>query len=112
MESATPAWGQIQTLDIALVVMALIYDGMLCAICAQPLDTNGQMVATTHFIGDENDRLWRYSDAAMHYDCFQAWEHRAEFIEKYNGTIGRTVWGNGTRHHMQHDGIVTSIPAN
>ena len=91
--------------------MALIYDGMTCAICEQPLDIDGPLVATTHFIGEPSDPLWRFSDAAMHYECFQKWEHRQEFIDKYNATMGKIIWGNGTRHHMKVDGSIESVPA-
>ena len=63
--------------------MALIYNGIRCAICDQKIDLKGQYVATTHFIADPNDPLWRYSDAAMHSACFEAWEHRSEFEAKY-----------------------------
>lgn len=91
--------------------MALIYEGMTCAICDQPLDIEGPFVATSHFIGDQNDPLWQFSDAAMHYDCFQKWEHREAFVKKYNETIGQMVWGNGTRHYMNPDGSVHSVKA-
>jgi hypothetical protein len=89
--------------------MALLYDGMTCAICDQPLDINGALVATSHFIEDASDRLWPFSDAAMHYDCFQDWKHREAFVRKYNETIGQIVWGNGTRHHMNSDGNIVSL---
>jgi hypothetical protein len=73
--------------------------------------TDGPLVATSHFIGEPTDPLWRFSDAAMHYECFQEWEYRQEFVDKYNATIGKIVWGNGTRHHMKADGLIESIPA-
>jgi len=93
--------------------MALIYQGIKCAICGLEIDIDREKlyVATTHFIGDPGDPLWSFSDAAMHYDCFQAWPHREEFVQKYNATIGRIVWGNGTRHRMHTDGRVESVPA-
>jgi hypothetical protein len=93
--------------------MALIYKGIKCAICGREIDIDlkGSYVATTHFIGDSNDPLWRFSDAAMHYECFQAWPHREEFVQKYNSTIGQRVWGNGTRHLMYPDGRVESVLA-
>ena len=43
-----------------------------CALCGELLG-DGEIVATTHFIGDRNDPLWRFSDASMHYECFQRW---------------------------------------
>jgi hypothetical protein len=91
--------------------MALIYNGIKCAICDTEIDLAGPLVATTHFIGDTADQLWRFSDAAMHYECFQAWPHREEFVSKYNTTIGQRVWGSGTRHLMYPDGRVDSVPA-
>jgi hypothetical protein len=47
--------------------MALIYDGIECSICGSTLDLKEQYVATSHFISDQNDALWQYSDSAMHY---------------------------------------------
>ena len=44
----------------------------------------------------------------MHRECFLSWEHRSEFVELYNSTVARDVWGNGTRHHMHPDGSITS----
>jgi hypothetical protein len=93
--------------------MALIFDGTKCAICGREIDIHRKesFVATTHFISDSSDPLWRFSDAVMHYKCFQAWPHRDEFVRKYNSTIGQMVWGNGTRHLMHADGRVESVPA-
>jgi hypothetical protein len=42
--------------------------------------------------------------------CFQNWAHREEFIEKYNNSMGKIVWGNGTRHHMKSDDTIESVP--
>lgn len=91
--------------------MALIYEGMACAICDQSLDIHGAIFATTHFITDESDPLWRFSDAAMHYSCFEQWEHRGEFVKKYNATMGTMIWDDGTRQHMKMDGSIESVPA-
>ena len=33
-----------------------------------------EVVGTTHFIADQTDPLWQYSDAAFHKKCFDAWE--------------------------------------
>lgn len=89
--------------------MALVFEGMPCAICGHALDLYVRFVSTSHFIADEGDPLWRYSDAAMHSECFETWKHRSEFIDKYNNTIGQITWGNGTRHHMNADGSIDSI---
>ncbi len=48
-------------------------------------------------------------DAAMHSDCFMAWDKRAEFVRLYNDTMGKLTWGNGTYHRMEDDGRVNSL---
>jgi hypothetical protein len=53
---------------------------MICGVTLQPGDKIG---ATSHFIYDKNDPLWRYSDAPFHVACFEKWEHRAAFEAKY-----------------------------
>jgi hypothetical protein len=57
------------------------------------------MVATTHFIGDPEHPLWRYSDACIHQHCFSEWEHREEFVRTYNqSTMSQwhRMFDNGT----------------
>ena len=90
-------------------IMALVYEGIKCPLCGDIIDLKSRYVATTHFIADQNDPLWRYSDAAMHYGCFQNWEHRTAFVAKYNDSIGQIIWGNGTRHQMQKDGTIEVV---
>jgi hypothetical protein len=82
-----------------------------CSICDQVLAPDQKRIATTHFIESPSHPLWRYSDSNMHYDCFQDWAMREEFVSLYNSTIGRIRWGNGTRHEMASDGVVRSVPA-
>ena len=93
--------------------MALITQFTTCPLCGESVwdATDDEIVATTHFIADARDPLWAFSDAAMHYGCFQQWPHRQEFVAKYNQVMGHRVWGNGTRDHMRGDGKVESIPA-
>ena len=83
--------------------MALLFDGMKCPLCGGELRVSERMVATTHFIEDEKDPLWTFSDAAMHYECFQRWPLRQQFVSRYN-----QVMGNGTRHEMLEDGAIVS----
>ena len=64
--------------------MAIIITGKsACALCGQTLLAEQEIVGTPHFIADRKDPLWRFSDAAMHRTCLDAWEHRAEFVAKY-----------------------------
>jgi hypothetical protein len=92
--------------------MAIIIRGKSeCPLCGKALAEGQRLIGTQHFIPDPEDPLWRFSDAGMHYDCFQQWPLREQFVAKYNNTLGRQVWGNGTRHHMQDDGVIQSVPA-
>jgi hypothetical protein len=50
-----------------------------CSICDETLQEGDEIVATTHFIGDESDPLWRFSDSGMHRRCYETREHRDEF---------------------------------
>lgn len=87
--------------------MALIIDGKTaCALCGLVVQGGESIVATSHFIGDKADPLWRYSDAAMHRHCFMSWEKRAAFVKRYNAVVGPRVAGNGTRQSMRDDGSI------
>jgi len=90
--------------------MAIIFSGTKCAICGQilrgkPCD-NREYVATSHFIGDRFHHLWRFSDAAMHKQCFMNWEHRKEFVQLFNETVGKQISVNGVSFHMAEDGDI------
>ena len=82
---------------IRYLAMALIYNGIKCAICHREIDLKGQYVATTHFIADPKDPLWRFSDAAMHRSCFEQWEHRDEFTAKYEAFKAHLPRDRGSR---------------
>lgn len=52
-----------------------------CALCAQPLST--PMFSTTHFIGEESDEFWPYSDTSMHWHCYAAWPKQPRFAARW-----------------------------
>jgi hypothetical protein len=81
---------------------------MPCALCGQIIGKDDQIVATSHFIGDDSDPLWRFSDAAMHKACFLEWDQRDHFIEKFNQIVPSITRGN-IYHHMTEDGTIVSI---
>ncbi len=89
--------------------MAILYDGIECSICGNVIVDLKKVVATTHFISDEHDELWRFSDSAMHAECFANWKHREAFVNRYNQTMGAIVWGSGSRHEKQPDGRIEII---
>ena len=89
--------------------MALILLGKTeCAICKVVLAEGEHIVATSHFIADRSDPLWRFSDAAMHKACFLGWNQRENFVEKFNQIVSPLTFGNGTYHHMEPDGTITN----
>jgi len=69
--------------------MALVWEGMPCAICEKPIEDpmGGDVVATTHFI-EPGHPLERYSDAAFHEKCYNDWEHRDEFSALHEKVMG------------------------
>lgn len=59
--------------------MALVELGRtICPICDTPIERPEDYVAFPHFIDDENDPLWPYSDSAIHRWCFATWPLRHE----------------------------------
>lgn len=52
-----------------------------CAICNRPL--TDPVFATTHFIMDQSDRLYGYSDAGMHWNCYANWKYQRRFAKQY-----------------------------
>jgi hypothetical protein len=83
-----------------------------CSICSNVIMDGDDIIATSHFIGDEQDSLWRFSDSAMHRSCFLAWDHRAEFVSKFNRSVAGITFGNGTYHHMESDGVISVLMRN
>ncbi len=76
-------------------------------LCHEVLAKDDDIVATSHFIADRDDPLWRYSDAGFHRRCFIRWEHRDEFVRRYNEAMAVHVFGNGKRRQMSSDGSIT-----
>lgn len=92
--------------------MALIFLGQsICKICGRTICQGDRYIATPHFIGDTNDRLWQFSDAGLHYDCFQSWFLRQEFVDKFNTVIKQYAFRaeDGTRPCMLDDGTIQRI---
>ncbi len=69
--------------------MALIFPGKsCCSICDGVLGRDDAVVATTHFIANRADPLWRFSDSGMHLACYEAWAYRDEFAARYEAARG------------------------
>jgi hypothetical protein len=91
--------------------MALIYTGMKCSICHQVIENLDDIVATSHFLSDDSDPLYRYSDTAMHPECFSSWVMRGEFVDRFNSFWGSCISGDCTFKEMQPDGRIKVKPA-
>jgi hypothetical protein len=74
-------------------VALLMWGASRCSICGDVLFQGQTIVATTHFIGDPTDPLWRFSDTGMHATCFDRWEHRDEFAARYYAALGHLLTG-------------------
>jgi len=87
--------------------MALIVPGKSkCALCEAVLQQGDRLVATSHFIGDRSDPLWRYSDAPFHYRCFIRWKSRHEFICKFNDIVRKSDSPAARAQYMTWDGEI------
>lgn len=67
-----------------MAVLAINSDGTYeteCAICSLPLSE--PVFATTHFINNPSDRLYSFSDAGMHWDCYASWKYQRRFASQY-----------------------------
>ena len=90
--------------------MALLLVGKtLCSICDAVIEASHKSVLFPHFV-PAGHALQRYSDSAMHKQCFSDWEERLDFIDFFNQTQGRVVWGNGSRQEMMVDGTIETVP--
>ncbi len=71
-----------------MAVIGLNEDGTYaqdCPLCGQKL--TDPVYATSHFMVDDTHRLYKYSDAAMHWDCYATWADRDEFVALYFESI-------------------------
>lgn len=60
-----------------------LFWGQECPLCGVKMSQADRLFATSHFIADSGHDLWRFSDAAMHWDCYANWRHRRRFGRMY-----------------------------
>lgn len=85
--------------------MAIIILGKSeCPLCGNVIQPSDDYMATSHFL--HVGPLSRYSDAAMHRDCFKAWPQANEFRRAFN-EVGRS--GPGKPLQMMADGTVVEV---
>jgi hypothetical protein len=73
--------------------MALVYDGISCALCGTPLDSSQSFYATSAFL-DPDHPLWKFSDAALHWECFEEWPNHIDFARLYFETQVKSAESN------------------
>jgi len=67
-------------------------------------------VAFGHFISDQSDPLWRYSDSAMHRTCFLAWPKKEEFRARQNADYRRVIYPDQTIFRLEENGDLITVP--
>src|SRR5262245_45575515 len=63
--------------------MALFFDGARCGLCLKPMNKGEALFATSGVWLPPEDILHNFCDAAMHWDCYATWRHRARFAHCY-----------------------------
>ena len=64
--------------------MALILFGRTeCPLCSKPIQEGDEYEAFAHFIDNDKDPFWKYSDAVFHRPCFEKWNQRDIFLKRY-----------------------------
>lgn len=92
--------------------MALVIRGKTqCAICGKTIEQEDSIVMCPHFIADQSDPLWRFSDAAFHQFCFINWELKGSFVAKFNQVARPYAFGNSKYNFMRDDGVIEQRPA-
>ncbi|BDI28123.1 hypothetical protein CCAX7_001740 [Capsulimonas corticalis] len=61
----------------------MVYEGVCCPICKQEIDLDAPYFATSEPFFPSEHPLFKYCDAAMHWDCYAAWPSRSEFARRY-----------------------------
>lgn len=90
----------------------LVLGKSTCPLCDGVIQEGDRVVATPAFLLIGH-RFRRYSDTAMHYECFQAWPHSLDFVSAFNDSpFGLRPEGSDQRHHMLPDGTIEVIGPN
>jgi hypothetical protein len=64
------------------------------------------LISTQHFIHDESNPLWRFSDAGMHHQCFVNWPLRNDFVQQFNRFFATRFNADDKYQYMQIDGTI------
>lgn len=93
--------------------MALIFIGRSkCAICDSTIESADGCVATSPFVTDPDDPLWRFSDAVMHRRCFLGCADRESIVRRFNQAKSSCILPDGSHHEMTPEGEIVVVTAN
>lgn len=91
--------------------MSVINEGSTrCSLCSRLLNPAEEITAFGHFIADQSDPLWRFSDSAMHRSCFVAWPKKEEFRARQNADYRRVVYPDQTIFRLEEYGDLIKVP--
>ena len=91
--------------------MAIIITGKTtCSICDEVLEEGQEVYATSAFLRSEHP-LWRFSDSGMHWDCFENWAHRADFVEALIAVVTSPnhEWGSDTAFEGDYCSVLLNL---
>jgi hypothetical protein len=75
--------------------MPLFFYGQKCPLCGAPMTEEGRIFSTWGVFFPDDDPIWRYCDAPLHWDCYAAWPERARFAGGYFA-----MWIEGSKHNQ------------
>lgn len=78
--------------------MAMVWEGMPCAICRQPIPDPAKDTFAMTMHGFKDRRFARLDDSACHQRCIDQWDLRDEFIDYFNQDFGNKLFVNRGGH--------------
>jgi hypothetical protein len=85
--------------------------GARCVLCGDAVRLGEDAFVTPDFIADEEDPLWRCSDAVIHRACFYVWDRRKVFVARFNRLARGLVASDGTGPFLTSEGRLVRRPA-
>lgn len=85
--------------------------GARCVLCGDAVRLGEDAFVTPDFVADEQDPMWRYSDAVVHRACFFVWDRRKVFVARFNRLAQGLAAPDGTRPFLTSEGRLVRRPA-
>lgn len=78
--------------------MAMVWEGMPCALCRKPIPDPSRDTFAMTMHGFKDLRFVALDDSACHQRCIDQWELRDEFIAYFNQLYGNELFVNRRGH--------------